>query len=407
VTTEPATGITTTAATLNGTVNARNFQTTAVSIRYSLVKADVDGGGGTTVVVSPTSVSGNVSTTISGNVSGLTPSTTYYFRASATNAGGTASGATLSFTTAAPPVAPVVTTEPATDITTTTATLNGTVNARNFTTTALSIRYSTVKADVDGGGGTSVVVAPTSVSGNVSTTISGNVSGLTPSTTYYFIASATNAGGTANGATLSFTTATPIPAPSVITLPATQIALTTATINGSVNANGSQTSQITLKYSTIRSEVDAGNGLTPLVIPSYISGNATTPISAKLSGLLPNTTYFYRAAATTPGGFRTGVTLSFTTLSKTEILVPSAFSPNGDGQNDMLIPFTFGIRSLSLFKVMNRWGQIVFETKELGRGWDGNYRGSPQPPESYTWVVEGIDVTGKTIRKSGGSLLVR
>jgi gliding motility-associated-like protein len=73
----------------------------------------------------------------------------------------------------------------------------------------------------------------------------------------------------------------------------------------------------------------------------------------------------------------------------------------------MLIPFTFGIRSLSLFKVMNRWGQIVFETKELGRGWDGNYRGSPQPPESYTWVVEGIDVTGKTIRKSGGSLLVR
>jgi gliding motility-associated-like protein len=109
----------------------------------------------------------------------------------------------------------------------------------------------------------------------------------------------------------------------------------------------------------------------------------------------------------TPGGTVNGVTLSFTTLSKTDILVPAAFSPNGDGQNDVLIPITVGIQKFGYFRVLNRWGQVMFETREMGKGWDGNYRGNPQPMDTYSWIVEGVDALGKTIRKNGGVLLVR
>jgi gliding motility-associated-like protein len=162
-----------------------------------------------------------------------------------------------------------------------------------------------------------------------------------------------------------------------------------------------------LKYSQLKSEVDGGNGVSPLVSPGIVTGSIATPITSSLSGLLPNTTYYYRASAMTPGGTVNGVTLSFTTLSKTDILVPSAFSPNGDGQNDVLIPITVGIQKFGYFRVLNRWGQVMFETREMGKGWDGNYRGNPQPMDTYSFIVEGVDVLGKTIRKNGGVLLVR
>jgi gliding motility-associated-like protein len=102
-----------------------------------------------------------------------------------------------------------------------------------------------------------------------------------------------------------------------------------------------------------------------------------------------------------------GATLSFTTISNSDILVPSAFSPNGDGQNDILIPIVLGIQKFGYFRIMNRWGQVVFETREMGKGWDGTYRGNPQPMDNYSWVVEAVDVTGKSVKKNGGTLLVR
>jgi gliding motility-associated-like protein len=301
----------------------------------------------------------------------------------------------------------LVTTQAATNITTTAATLNGTVNAQGTATSSITIRYSTVKADVDVGSGTQASVSPSSLSGSTATNITANVTGLTPSTTYYFRASATNAGGTANGATLSFTTGIVVPPPLVVTLPATSIGLNSATLNGSVNPNGSNTSQITLKYSQNKSEVDAGGGTATVVNPTSASGSILTPFSSNPTNLQPNTLYHFRASATTPGGIIYGATLSFTTISKSDILVPTAFSPNGDGQNDVLIPIVVGIQKFGYFRIMNRWGQVVYETREMGKGWDGTYRGNPQPMDTYSWVVEAVDVTGKSLRKNGGTLLVR
>ena len=98
VTTNAASGVGTTGATLNGTVNANNSDTT-VTFEYGL-----DTNYGTTVTADQSPVSGIFDTAVSNAISGLTSNTTYHYRVYATNAGGTAYGIDISFTTQeAPP----------------------------------------------------------------------------------------------------------------------------------------------------------------------------------------------------------------------------------------------------------------------------------------------------------------
>jgi gliding motility-associated-like protein len=65
------------------------------------------------------------------------------------------------------------------------------------------------------------------------------------------------------------------------------------------------------------------------------------------------------------------------------------------------------VRELNYFKVYNRWGQLVFETNTIGKGWDGNIKGVKQPTETYTWILECTDNRGEKFKKSGKSLLIR
>lgn len=102
-------------------------------------------------------------------------------------------------------------------------------------------------------------------------------------------------------------------------------------------------------------------------------------------------------------------TLLVKVSGKKGIYVPKAFSPNGDGANDRLYPILVGIAKLNYFRVYNRWGNLVFETNSgnPSLGWDGKVKGLSQPPETFTWTVEGIDVDGILIRKSGNTFLIR
>jgi len=90
-----------------------------------------------------------------------------------------------------------------------------------------------------------------------------------------------------------------------------------------------------------------------------------------------------------------------------DILVPSAFTPNGDGKNDILRPLTLGITKLSYFRVYNRWGQLLFSTNETGKGWDGLFNGAYQPSGTYVFSTEGTDYLGKTVFRKGTSVLIR
>lgn len=90
-----------------------------------------------------------------------------------------------------------------------------------------------------------------------------------------------------------------------------------------------------------------------------------------------------------------------------EIYIPSGFTPNGDGKNDLLRPVTVGISKLNYFTIYNRWGQRVYSTTELNKGWDGTYNGEPQPSGTYVFQAEGIDYLGKRVYKKGTAVLIR
>lgn len=79
--------------------------------------------------------------------------------------------------------------------------------------------------------------------------------------------------------------------------------------------------------------------------------------------------------------------------------LPTAFSPNGDGNNDILRVRWAAIKTMNL-KIYNRWGQLVFETNDQNIGWDGTYNGQPQPVEAYAYVLNAsfIDGTSKVLK---------
>ena len=93
--------------------------------------------------------------------------------------------------------------------------------------------------------------------------------------------------------------------------------------------------------------------------------------------------------------------------TKPTIFIPTAFTPNNDGKNDILRPIAVGIKNIDYFSIYNRWGQLVFTTKTNGHGWDGNINGSPQGTGTFVWVVKATDYTGAAYFEKGTSILIR
>ncbi len=89
------------------------------------------------------------------------------------------------------------------------------------------------------------------------------------------------------------------------------------------------------------------------------------------------------------------------------IFVPTAFTPNGDGRNDLARPISVGIRKIHYFTVYNRWGEVVFTTNRDRHGWDGVYKGQPQGAGVFVWVVSAEDYNGQTYFDKGTIALIR
>lgn len=100
-----------------------------------------------------------------------------------------------------------------------------------------------------------------------------------------------------------------------------------------------------------------------------------------------------------------GIKIQFFVSS--EIYVPSAFTPNNDGLNDVLKPILAGIKTLKIFSVFNRFGQVVFTTTVPGKGWDGTLNGIKQDSGTYVWIAEGIDYKGNLLVRKGTTVLIR
>jgi gliding motility-associated-like protein len=89
------------------------------------------------------------------------------------------------------------------------------------------------------------------------------------------------------------------------------------------------------------------------------------------------------------------------------VFVPNAFTPNGDGKNDVLRPIAVGMKQLDFFRVYNRWGQEVFTTQVNGKGWDGSINSVPQTTGTYVWWVKATDYKGAAYFKKGTVTLIK
>lgn len=89
------------------------------------------------------------------------------------------------------------------------------------------------------------------------------------------------------------------------------------------------------------------------------------------------------------------------------IYVPSVFTPNGDGINDILYANTIYITQLRYFRVFNRNGKKVFETTDPTKGWDGKLNNQPLPLDTYVWTMEGMHRNGFTVAQQGTVTLLR
>ena len=88
------------------------------------------------------------------------------------------------------------------------------------------------------------------------------------------------------------------------------------------------------------------------------------------------------------------------------IYIPNVFSPNGDGSNDVLFVRGGGIDQI-VFRVFDRWGNMVFESADINTGWDGTYQGQPAVPGVYAYGVQGKYLDGSDIKQSGNVTLIR
>lgn len=90
-----------------------------------------------------------------------------------------------------------------------------------------------------------------------------------------------------------------------------------------------------------------------------------------------------------------------------DLYVPSAFSPDGDGLNETFRPIPIGMRSITIFRVYNRWGQLIFTERGTNEGWNGRVKGVLQDAGSYVWYAEGITYQGRKISRKGSVILIK
>lgn len=283
-------------ATLSGTINPEN-RDVQYTFLYGTSPTQLDQS--TPLTAGPT---GDTPSTVSATLSGLTPSTPYYYELEAVADGENYTNNDVqTFTTsAAPPPAaqtPLASTGPSDLLGATSAQLQGAVNPNGaalvtywfaYGTSPTNLNLSTPQSSQPGG----TTFAP----------VSANLSGLAPATTYYYALEVSLNGTTTPGTVNNLTTLTP--PPSVATGAASAITSTSATVAGSVNPGGvAATYQVQFGPTA-----NYGYSTAPLA-----AAGASRPVSVPLTGLRPGTTYHYRLVASNAAATVVGADGTFTT----------------------------------------------------------------------------------------------
>ncbi|MBC7848201.1 MAG: gliding motility-associated C-terminal domain-containing protein [Chitinophagaceae bacterium] len=146
---------------------------------------------------------------------------------------------------------------------------------------------------------------------------------------------------------------------------------------------------------------------------NFGNGNTSTDQQPTPQKYTPPTTTrerFYSARLIVQGGSNCSDTIvhRIKAVNTCFVAVPNAFSPNNDGHNEYLYPLNAYKAENLIFRVFNRYGQVVFETKDWTKKWDGTLGGRPQPSGTYVWTLQYIDRdTRQAISKRGVTVIVR
>lgn len=100
-------------------------------------------------------------------------------------------------------------------------------------------------------------------------------------------------------------------------------------------------------------------------------------------------------------------TVSIMVESVDDVYIPTAFTPNGDGKNDIYYITPIGLTEMIEFKIFNRWGQIVYDAPNFSDGWDGMIFGVPAAMGTYTYLLIGLDYKSERLTKKGNITLIR
>jgi len=311
--TTSASGITASAATLNGTVNLNNVVATSINLCWGTDSALATCTNVNIASQVASNGSSSVSTTIS---SGLTAGTTYYYKIVVAYTGGSVTSNITSFV---PVAGPVASTTAATSVSTTSATLNGSVNLNGNTATSANFCWGTdatlaTCTTLAFGTPASLVAGDNAVATTIST-------GLTAGTTYYYKVVVVYGSGTV--VTSNITSFIPRSTPTTLTTAASSVTATSGSINGTINLNGYTASAAQLCWGTAS---DMTGCVSIDVSDQTTSVSASNNISKPLTSLTPGTTYYYRISVTYSGGTVTSNITNFVPSSAPTATTTSASS---------------------------------------------------------------------------------
>jgi gliding motility-associated-like protein len=124
-----------------------------------------------------------------------------------------------------------------------------------------------------------------------------------------------------------------------------------------------------------------------------------------------STTYF--VTVTSDFGCKNGDSVRILVFcDQSQLFIPNAFTPNGDGQNDVFYPRGTGVKTIKTFRIYNRWGEMLFErmgidVNDASNAWDGSYRGGTPRPDVYVYIIEAVCETGEPINVKGDVTVIR
>ncbi len=136
-----------------------------------------------------------------------------------------------------------------------------------------------------------------------------------------------------------------------------------------------------------------------------ITGLSSAVSSNPIASPEVSTTYF--VTGYTENGCEAKDSIAVNVNSISFLAMPNAFTPGSGGANAYFKPNLRGAATLNYFRIYNRWGNTLFETKDITKGWDGTYNGTPQPYGVYIYEIQAVDNTGKPVTKSGNVTLLR